>query len=176
MAQDLERALQALASYSPQDAQNAASRDVLQATDLATKAPATLVPTVIKDLESAKDQVDKLNPAAKASLLDTLKRISADDSLQSADHVLAAAQMTRTALDLGAAPVVTAELDYMDQVLSGLQQKIEGALAPVTPEQAATGEAAAIPATGEAAATPEAEAEPAPAPAPPVAQPAPRRR
>jgi hypothetical protein len=65
----------------------------------------------------------------------------------------------------------------MDQVLAGLQQKIEGALAPVTPEQAATGEAAAVPATGEAAATPAAEAEPAPAPpVTPVTPPTPRRR
>jgi hypothetical protein len=173
MAEAVERSLTALESYQPQDAQNVASRDLLQATDIAMKAPATLVPTVIKDIESAKAQVDRQDLAgAKSSLLDILKRVSAEDSLQTADHVLSAAHMTQDALDLGASAVVQAQLDYMDQLLTGLQQKVEGALTPLEPSPgAATGEAAGVPATGEAAATAPAEATPAAS-----AQPTPAKR
>lgn len=165
MAQSLERALQVMESYQPQEAQNAASRNLLLATDIAMKAPATLVPTVLRDLESAKAQVDRGElAAAKSALLDILKRVAAEESLSTLDHLLAAARLTQSALDLGAIPVVQAQLDYMDQLLTGLQQKVDGALTPLTPAPA-TGEAAATPATGTAAST----TATAPAAAPPTA-------
>ena len=153
MAQSVERALWALESYQAQEAQNAASRNLLQATDIAMKAPATLVPTVLRDLEAAKAQVDRgeLQPA-KTALLDILKRVSNEESLNTLDHLLATARLTQSALDLGATAVVQAQLDYMDQLLTALQQKVDGALTPIAPAPA-TGEAAAVPATGTAPAT-----------------------
>jgi hypothetical protein len=158
MAEEIERALQALVSFQPQEAQNVASRSLLRATDIAMKAPPTLAPTVIKDTEAAKSQVDKSNlVGARNGLLDLLKRLNADDSALTADHALAAARMTQSALDLGAGGVVQAQLDYLDQLLTGLQQKIEGALTPLEPaqpEQGATGAAEAYPATGSVAAQP----------------------
>lgn len=166
MAEHIERALQAMESYQPQDAQSVASRSLLQTTDIAMKAPPTLAPTVIRDIESAKAQVDRSEfGAARDSLLSILERLTNEESVHSADRALAAARMAQSALDLSALGILQAQLDYMDQVLSELQQKIEGAitpLAPAQPEQGATAPAAAQPATPEAAAAPAIAAPPTP--------------
>lgn len=137
ITQELERALQAISSYQAEESVNVASRSLLRASDLAVKAPATLAPTVLKEIESAKAQVDKQDLAgAGDSILGILRRLGGDDSLQKADRVLAAARGAGQALDQEAWPVVTAQLDFIDALLSGLQQKIEGTTTQVTSEAA----------------------------------------
>jgi hypothetical protein len=176
VAQSLERALEVIHSYPAQDAANLASRYLLQATDICLKAPPTLAPTVTKDIESAKGQVDKQDLAgAGNSLLALLKTLAADESLQTAARSVAAGRGANEALTQGAWVVVTAQLDYLDTLLATLQQKAEGAATSVNPEQpAATGSAApAEPAP--AAAAPANELAPA-APVAPVAPAAKPRR
>ncbi len=183
VASALERSLEVMHSYAATDAVNLASRYLLQATDICLKAPPTLAPTVAKDIESAKAQVDKQDLAAAGnSILAVLKTLAGDESLLTANRALAAGRGAQESLGQGAWVVVTAQLDYLDTLLASLQQKAEGASTAVTPEQpAATGSAApanelAPPAAAPAEATPAAPAvapvAPVPAPAAPATSPA----
>lgn len=153
ITQELERALQAISTYQAEESINVASRSLLRATDIAVKAPPTLAPTLIKEIESAKGQVDKQDLArAGSSILEVLERLGNDESLQSADRVLAGAQGATQALGQEAWPVVTAQLDFIDTLLSSLQQKIEGAMTTVTPAPELEA-AEEVPATEEPVAT-----------------------
>lgn len=139
VSQAVERAAAALHSYQPQEAVQIASRNLLQATDLLMKAPPTLAPTVAKDLESVKAQIDKQNLAgADESLLAIIKTLASDESVRAAAQALAAARGAQEALGQGAWIVVTAQLDFLDSLLATLQQKAEGPSTAVSGEQAPT--------------------------------------
>ena len=161
LTQCAERALQAISNYQAQEATSVASRSLLEASSLATKAPATLVPTVVKDLEAAKAQVDKQDlQGAQNALLPLLKRLAEEESLRGVDRALAAARGAQEALGQEAWQVLGAQLDYLDGLLAALQQKVEGAITPLTPQQAQPSATPAAPETGPAPAPPGGEAAP----------------
>lgn len=160
VAEAVERAAAALNSYQAADAVKIASRNLMQAKDICLSAPATLSPNVLKELESAKAQVDKQNVSGgNEALLGLLKTLQEDESVRTAAQALAAGRGAQEALGLGAWVVVLAQMDYLDTLLAALAQKVEGAKTAVSGEQP--------PATaGGGEARPEA---PAPTSAPPPA-------
>ncbi len=172
VAAAVERAAAALNSYQVEDAVKIASRDLMQAKDICISAPATLSPNVLKDLESAKAQVDKQDvTGANATLLAILKTLASDESVRSAAQALAAGRGAQEALGQEAWVVVLAQLDYLDGLLAGLAQKVEGARTAIAGEQPAATAGAASPPQAPAAAPPTTEAQ-TPAPSTPPTPPA----
>lgn len=179
VAAAVERTAAALNSYQAEDAVKIASRDLMQAKDICISAPATLSPNVLKDLENAKAQVDKQDVAgANGTLLGILKTLAGDESSRTAAQALATGRGAQEALGQEAWVVVLAQLDYLDSLLAGLAQKVEGARTAIAGEKpaatAAGGEAQS--GTPPAGTPPAAEAQPSapgtPAPGAPPAPPA----
>jgi len=183
MQLDLERALYALKQETGADAITHASGALLLAVNVGTKATLpTLVPTVVKDIESAKAKVDKKDTqGAQKAIGDLVGKVSVHTSIKCVSNALAGVRGAQEALSRQAWPVVLAELQQVDTLFGELVQVSQPAAAAVNPpaEQPAaptTGTEAApsaAPSTTEgAAATPATGFEGASA-APPVAVPAP---
>jgi hypothetical protein len=169
VAEAVERATAALNSLQTDEAVKVASRDLLQAKDICVSAPPTLSPNVLKDLEGAKNQVDKADVSGASSALPAiLKTLGNDEAVRAAAQALAAARGAQDALGQGAWGVVIAEFDYLDGLLATLSQKVEGASTAAAGEQP--------PATaGGGEAKPEAQPAPPPQPAAPTAEAQPAR-
>ncbi len=182
VAEAVERAAAALNSYETEDAVKIASRDLMQAQEIRGSAPATLAPDILKDLESAKQQVGKSDiSAANQTLLRIIDTLAGDESVRSAAQALATGRGAQEALGREAWGVVLAELDNLDALLAALGQKVEGAktaLAGEKPLATAGGETKPeTPPTGTPPATEALVAETQPAagtaPAPPATPAAP---
>ena len=125
IAQHLERALAAISSLAGQEAANAASSSLLAAMDTAMQAPAPLVPEVVEAVEGAKSKVDDNELAeAKEQILEILDKLQGDEAVKLLDSALAGMQGAAQALDREAWPVLVAELDQLEAMLSQLQEKV----------------------------------------------------
>ncbi len=137
ITQHLERARVAISSASAEEAVNLASAYLLGAVETAMRAPARLVPDVMKDIERAKAQVDKKNLAKGATqILAILERLTNHESIGLVERTIGAARGTQDALAREAWSVVAAELDQLDSLLAQLQRQIEGEVTPVATEEA----------------------------------------
>ena len=172
IAQNLERALVALNTQAAQEGANAASAALLAALEATRQAPAALVPEVVQSLESAKASVDsnQIEPA-KTAIVQMLGQLQADATLKLLDGALAAVQGAEEALNRAAWPVVIAEFDELDMVLSRLQEKV-GATTTVssTPPGPGAGASGAGPLPGPAGAPTQPPAQPGAGMGPPPAQ------
>ncbi len=168
ITQHLERALVAISTSSAEEAVNLASAYLLGAVDVAMKAPARLVPDVMKDIEKAKARVDGNNLTKGANqILTILERLSEHESISLVEKAIGEARSAQEAVAREAWPVVAAELDQLDRLLAELQEKIEGEVTAVEAEE--------VPEVEEEELAPEeapAEAEEAMAPIPEAAAPA----
>jgi len=153
MAQHLERALIAISNLPATEAVSAASSSLLAAIDTAMQAPAPLVPEVVDAIEGAKGEVDdeQLQKAAE-QILEILDRLSDDASVQLLDSASGSVRGAQDALHRAAWPVLIAELDQLEAMLSQLQEKIGEETTVIAAEQEP-------PASEDAEAEPGAEAE-----------------
>ena len=139
IAQHLERALIAISNLPAQQAVSAASSSLLAAIDTAVQAPAPLVPEVVDSIERAKEKVDdeQLQQAAEQvmEILDQLRDDATAELLDSASGSMRGAQ---DALQRAAWPVLIAELDQLEAMLSQLQEKIGEETTVVAGEQEPT--------------------------------------
>jgi len=125
MAQHLERALAAISSLPASEAVSAASSSLLAAIDIAMQAPASLVPEVVDGVERAKDKVDdeQLQQAAE-QILEILADLRDDATVQLLDSANESMNGGQDALRREAWPVLIAELDQLEAMLSQLEEKI----------------------------------------------------
>jgi len=154
IAQHLERALIAISNLPAQQAVSAASSSLLAAIDTAMQAPAPLVPEVVDSIERAKGKVDdeQLQPAAE-QVLEILAELRDDATVKLLDTASGSVRGAQDALQRAAWPVLIAELDQLEAMLSQLQEKIGEETTVIAGEQ----EAAATGAEQEPAAKPGAE-------------------
>jgi len=125
IAQHLERGLIAISNLPAQQAVSAASSSLLAAIDTAMQAPAPLVPEVVDSVERAKGKVDdeQLQKAAE-QILEILAELRDDATVKLLDTASGSVRGAQDALQRAAWPVLIAELDQLETMLSQLQEKI----------------------------------------------------
>ncbi len=125
IAQHLERGLIAISNLPAQQAVSAASSSLLAAIDTAMQAPAPLVPEVVDSVERAKGKVDdeQLQKAAE-QVLEILAELRDDATVKLLDTASGSVRGAQDALQRAAWPVLIAELDQLETMLSQLQEKI----------------------------------------------------
>jgi len=125
MAQHLERALAAISSLPASEAVSAASSSLLAVIDTAMQAPTSLVPEVVDAVERAKGKVDdeQLQQAAE-EILGVLAELQDDATGKLLDSASESVRGAQDALRREAWPVLIAELDQLEAMLSQLQEKI----------------------------------------------------
>ncbi len=125
MAQHLERALAAISSLPASEAVSAASSSLLAVIDTAMQAPTSLVPEVVDAVERAKGKVDdeQLQQAAE-EILGVLAELQDDATGKLLDSASESVRGAQGALRREAWPVLIAELDQLEAMLSQLQEKI----------------------------------------------------
>jgi len=166
IAQHLERALIAISNLPAQQAVSAASSSLLAAMDTAMQAPAPLVPEVVDSIERAKGKVDdeQLQKGAD-QILEILDQLCNDATVELLDTASGSVRGAQDALQRTAWPVLIAELDQLEAMLSQLQEKIgeETTVIGAEQEPAAAGaeEEAAEPGEEAEAEMPEARPQPA---------------
>jgi len=162
IAQHLERALVAISYLPAQQAVSAASSSLLAAIDTAIQAPAPLVPEVVDSIERAKGKVDdeQLQKAAE-QVLEILAELRDDATVKLLDTASGSVRGAQDALQRAAWPVLIAELDQLEAMLSQLQEKIGEETTVIAGEQepAAAEEAEAVGAEEAEADAPEARPE-----------------
>lgn len=185
IAQRVDRAIYLIHSQQANGSKEltAAAPELLAASDLAVNGrPAAIVPDVLKEIEAARTAVGKGSAAdALQTLQSVLDRLEADSMIGVLERAQAAVTGAQQAQARTAWPVVAAELEELDNILSGLSKTIApestektGAKPPAAAATSAVPGAAtsALPATS-AVPTPAAtEAAPATAPAPAATAPA----
>ncbi len=156
IAQHLERALIAISNLPAQQAVSAASSSLLAAIDTAMQAPAPLVPEVVDAVERAKSRVDdeQLQPGGE-QILEILAELRDDATVKLLDTASRSVRGAQDALQRGAWPVLIAELDQLEVMLSQLQEKIGEETTVIAGEQ----EPAEVEEAEEEAAEPGEEAE-----------------
>jgi len=139
MAQHLERALVAISSLPASEAVKAASSSLLAAIDIAMQAPAPLVPEVVDRIKAAKDKVDaeQLQPAAD-QILEILADLRDDATGKLLDSASGSMRGAQDALCREAWPVLIAELDQLEAILSQLQEKVGQETTVIAGEQEPT--------------------------------------
>lgn len=140
----------------------AAAPELLAASDAAVNGrPAAIVPDVLKEIESARTDVGK-GAAAEAlqTLQGVLDRLEADSMIGTLDRAQASVRGALQAQSRTAWPVVSAELEELDNILTGLSNTVAPQTVEKTSEKAATEKPAAQ--TPEAGATPATSAMPTP--------------
>ncbi len=162
IAQHLERTLAAISSLPASEAINPASSSLLAAIDTAMQAPAPLVPEVVDRIEQAKAKVDdeQLQQGAE-QILGVLAELQDDATGKLLDSASESVYGAQDALRREAWPVLIAELDQLEAILSQLQEKIGEETTVIGAEQkpAEPEEAAAAGVEEEPTAEPGAEAE-----------------
>jgi len=125
IAQHLERGLIAISNLPAQQAVSAASSSLLAAIDTAMQAPAPLVPEVVDSIERAKGKVDdeQLQQGAE-QVLEILDQLRDDGTVELLDTASGSVRGAQDALQRSAWPVLIAELDQLEAMLSQLQEKI----------------------------------------------------
>ena len=125
IAQHLERALIAISNLPAQQAVSAASSSLLAAIDTAMQAPAPLVPEVVDSVERAKGKVDdeQLQQGGE-QILEILDQLRDDATVELLDTASGSVRGAQDALQRAAWPVLIAELDQLEAMLSQLQEKI----------------------------------------------------
>jgi len=137
IAQHLERALVAISNLPAQQAVNAASSSLLAAIDTAMQAPAPLVPQVVDRIEQAKAEVDDEQlPKAAEQILKILTELQGDATAKLLDTAGGGVHGAQDALQREAWPVLIAELDQLEVMLSQLQEKIGEETTVIGAEQA----------------------------------------
>ncbi len=156
IAQHLERALIAISNLPAPQAVSAASSSLLAAIDTAMQAPAPLVPEVVDSVERAKSRVDdeQLQHGGE-QILEILDRLRDDATVELLDTANGSVRGAQDALQRAAWPVLIAELDQLEAMLSQLQEKIGEETTVIGAEQ----EPAAAGAEEQPAAEPGAEGE-----------------
>ncbi len=186
MELNLERALYALKQETGADAITHASGALLAAVNVSVKATLpTLVPPVVKDIETAKAQVDKGDTqGAMKAIADLIGKVSEQSSVRSVSWALAGVRGAEEALQRRAWPVIVAELQQVDGLFAELvkaSQPAPAAAEATSQEQGAAatppaaegaGEATSTSAPPEAAPATDQSTQPAAPPAPPAKQPA----
>ncbi len=139
IAQHLERALIAISNLPAQQAGNAASSSLLAAIDTAMQAPAPLVPEVVDAVERAKGKVDdeQLQQGAE-QIVEILDQLRDDATVNLLDSASGSVRGAQDALQRTAWPVLIAELDQLEAMLSQLQEKIGEETTVVAAEQEPT--------------------------------------
>ena len=139
IAQHLERALIAISNLPAQQAVSAASSSLLAAIDTAMQAPAPLVPEVVDSIERAKGKVDdeQLQKAAE-QVLEILADLQEGTTVELLDTASGSVRGAQDALQRAAWPVLIAELDQLEAMLSHLQEKIGEETTVIAGEQEPT--------------------------------------
>lgn len=136
IAQYLERALMAISTYSEEEAINIASACLLGAVEVAMKAPARLVPDVMKDIERAKARVDHGDLTKGANqILSILEQLAEHDSIALVGKALGEARGIEQAVGREAWSVAAAGIDQLESLLSELQQQVEGETTTLAAEE-----------------------------------------
>jgi len=137
IAQHLERALVGISNLPAQQAVSVASSSLLAAIDTAMQAPAPLVPQVVDRIEQAKAKVDdeQLQQAAE-QIVEILDQLRDDATVQLLDSASGSVRGAQDALQRTAWPVLIAELDQLETMLSQLQEKIGEETTVIGVEQA----------------------------------------
>jgi len=136
IAQHLERALIAISNLPAPQAVSAASSSLLAAIDTAMQAPAPLVPEVVDAVERAKGRVDdeQLQQGGE-QILEILDQLRDDATVELLDTANGSVHGAQDALQRTAWPVLIAELDQLEAMLSQLQEKIGEETTVVAGEQ-----------------------------------------